>query len=499
MLNGGIEMIDKNKLAHQVESFIHKNLEKKEYEIFFIESIVLLTWNRLDLAFKLFYLDNKNNNKELAELVYKYDIKAQTLGSYIEYGNEEKKNSFEIYLNSFNKTFENIKNNGFNQTKTLIPLSTKETIINGAHRVASAIFLNEKVTCIETEQDCMVAGYNYFYERGVSLDILDLVVKKFIDYSPNTYIAFLWPSGNKNKEESETKFSNIIYKREIKLTPTGGYNLLIELYRHMDWVGSDANGFSGAKQKLIECFPNFNSFTVIVFQSKSLSDVRGVKEQVRNIHNIGFSSIHITDTKEEAKRISKLIFNENGIHFLNYASPYRYSNLNKELLKFKCFMNDRNIDINNVLIDGSVTLSLYGIRENHDIDILLSDNYQELNSVEYECHDSELKYHGKNKEELIYNHNNYFEYDGLKFTSFEQLFKMKKKRGEKKDLIDCEAMSALLENNKFIKIKIKIKQTLFFYRIKLKRDIRMVLLKFLSITGLHEPVRNLYRKIKGVK
>ncbi len=490
--------IKKENLSGLVDGFIINNLEKNSYEIINIEAKELLVWNRLDLAFKLFYLDNKKNNKKSANLVYKNDIRAQTLGSYIEYGSEEK-NSFDVYLNSFNQTFEDIKNNGFNEKETLIPLSVKGSIINGAHRVSSAICLGKAVACIKTEQNDMVADYNYFYERDVSSEILDLVVKKFIDYSENTYIAFLWPSGNKNKKESESLFSNIVYKKEIKLTPTGGYNLLIELYKHMDWVGSEKNNFSGAKQKLIECFPNFDQFTVIVFQSESLSDVREIKEKVRSIHNIGFSSIHITDTVEESIRISKIIFNDNGIHFLNYAIPYKFNALNKKLLEFKDFIIDYDIKKEDVLIDGSVTLALYGIRENNDIDILLNDSYKKLDNTKYEHHDAELKYHGKNKEELIYNHSNYFEYDGLKFTSFSQIFEMKKKRGEKKDLIDCESMNSLLENNRYKKIKIKLKQTLFFYKIKIKSKIRKYLFEFLLMTRLYKPVRILYRKVTGVK
>ncbi len=45
-----------------MEPFIYEKLEKDTYEVLSINPIKLLTWNRLDLAFKLFYLDNYQIN-----------------------------------------------------------------------------------------------------------------------------------------------------------------------------------------------------------------------------------------------------------------------------------------------------------------------------------------------------------------------------------------------------------------------------------------------------
>lgn len=494
-------MIKKQALRNRLEPFIYEKLEKDEYKQETINSKKLLTWNRLDLAFKLFYLDNKEVNYYLAERVYAADIKAQTLGSFIEFGNEENKNSFKNYIDDFHCILNDIELNGFNKEKTLIPLSKNYTIINGSHRTASAIFLNQNINCIKTEQNDMIADYKYFYERDVSFDILNLVVRKFIEYSTdNTYIAFLWPSGKNNKDDSESKFSNIVYKKEIKLTPNGAFNLLIELYKHMDWVGNAKNGFQGAKQKLIECFPSFEKFTVIVFQEESLEEVRLIKEKVRQIHGIGFSSIHITDTKEEAIRISNLIFNDNGLHFLNYANPYKYVNIYSKLDIFKDFLKHNKIETEAVVIDGSVILSLYGLRKNEDIDYLILDNERiKKISLEFEMHDSELRYHDQNKYNLIYDARYYFQYYGLKFISFNQLYKMKKKRNEEKDIHDCNMMNSLLQNNKLKKLQLEIKQKLFYLKIKNRKTIRLGLLSFLRNTGLYVIVRWFYRKLKGTK
>lgn len=489
----------KQELQTKLEPFIYEKLKEDDYEIIKKNPNELLTWNRLDLAFKLFYLDNKNILNDLAKKVYYQDIKAQTLGSFEEFGNDEK-SSFEKYIKDFEIIYEDIKNNGFDENKTLIPLSEAGTIINGAHRVASAIQLNRQVTCIDTKLPSMTCDYKYFYERNVSEDVLDIVTQKFIEYAKNTYIAFLWPSGKGSKDEAEDKFSNIVYKKKISLTPNGAFNLLYELYKHMDWVGDKSNGYKGIQQKLIECFPFFEPFTVIFFQSENLEKVREIKEEVRKICNIGFSSIHITDTKEEAIRISRLILNENGLHFLNYANPNKIQSVKEKLLDFKKFIQNNNVNPEDILIDGGFILSLYGLREAKDIDYLIDDNDKiKIPQNDYEEHDSELKNHGVDKLNLLYNPSFYFWFDGLKFISFNQLYKMKINRGEEKDSNDCKMMESLIENNTLKKMIGQIKQSFFYFKIKSKKNIREAVFYFLRTTKLYEPIKAIYRKIRGRK
>ena len=490
-------MINKKNLIDKLEPFIYEKLNKNEYEIIKKHPIKLLTWNRLDLAFKLFYLDNKDKLNDLAEKTYYQDIKSQTLGSFEEFGND-KKNNFERYIKEFDKTYESIKNNGFNNSKTLIPLSEVATIINGAHRIASAIHLDKEVACIDTKLPIMTCDYNYFYERQVPENILDIVMQTFIEYAEDTYIAFLWPSGTHSKEEALSKFSNIVYHKKVTLTPQGGLNLLIELYKHMDWVGDKNSGFKGAKQKLIECFPSFESLDVVVFQSDSIEKVRVIKEEVRQIYNIGFSSIHITDTKEEAIRISKLILNENGVHFLNYANPYKYNSTEEKNTKFKNIIQKNKLDTNDLLLDSGILLSLYGLREASDIDYFIDDNKKlEYHDEELEYHDEELEYHDEEKLELIYNPKYHFWYDGLKYISFSQLYKMKQNRNEEKDQNDCEMMESLIENNSYKQFISKMKQSYLYFKIKSSKNIMELVIKTLKVLRLYDVVRYIYRKARG--
>ncbi len=491
-------IIIKSKLKNRIEPFLYNDIPEDDISITKIRANYLLTWNRLDLAFKLFYLEFKNSLHSLANSVYQWDIQSQSLGEFSEFGND-KKNTLSDYVDIFETTFKNIKEIGFNANESIIPLSRDGSIYNGAHRTACAIALNKEVVTIKLNLSPMICDFRYYYERKVPEVILEMLVNKFIEYSNNDiYLAFLWPSGKGNHIVSESLFSKVLYRKEISPTHNGAFNLLASLYENMNWAGNKLNEFQGINQKLIECFPRLDSYTVIAFQAEDLKEVRKIKEQVRSIHDIGFSSIHITDTKDEAIKISNLVFNENGIHFLNNATPYKFIKTYKDLESFNQFLIENNVDTKNVLVDGSTTLMLYGIRNSNDLDFLMpNDNILKIPSEQYETHDEQLLYHRKNKNELIFDPQNYFIFNGYKFVSFQQLYFMKNNRNESKDINDCAMMKAHITNNVFAKMLASQKQKMLYCRIKFRQFRIRLLMKMLKKTRLHSPLKKACNKYKS--
>lgn len=489
--------INREDLQGRVEQFLIDRMDDSEFEVKAIRARNLLSWKRFDLAFKLCYLELLGVNDVLARKIYKEDIRSQTLGKFEEPGNSSK-NSFETYVSEFRSTFEDVKAHGFDGSRTLIPLSRCGGIINGAHRVASAIYLNKVVSCICLKEPEMVCDYRYFHERNVSSDILDQVATKFVEHADNVYIAFLWPSAKGKDDKVDSIIKNVVYRKDIDLSPKGAFNLIVELYKGMEWVGTEENQFPGAREKLLECFPEFGKTRVYAFQASSLAEVRRLKEQVRDVYGIGFSSIHITDTKEEAVRISRLVFNNNGIHFLNFADPYKYKNFRCALQQLRATVEESGIDMSSIVIDGSSVLSLYGLRKNDDIDYLaVGDRTVKSEMFTIDAHDSELKFHQQTKDNLIYDPEFYFWYSGFKFISFKQLFEMKKRRGEAKDCNDCALMESLIEGDSLKQILNRIRQLLFYMNIKARKRIRENGMQALQKIGLYRVARYCYRKLKG--
>ena len=488
-------MITKNKLLKLIESHFEKDLAQDSYEIKAIKAKDLLTHTRFDLAFKFSYLEMMGRDVKFAQNIYKEHIRAFSLGKFTEPGNEEK-NSIDRFLEEFHKTFKDIKLNGFDGSKTLIPLSKKGSIANGAHRLASAIYLDRDVECVQIGTADHIYDYKFFYSRNVPSEMLDVVATKFVEYADNIHVAFIWPTAKGHDDEIENAIPNIIYRKEMTLNPNGAHNLLSQIYYGEEWLGSVEDDFKGSKGKLVECFKSFDPVRIIAFQAESLDEVLVIKDKIRDIFNVGKHSIHITDTREEAIRVARVVFNDNSIHFLNYAKPNKYIDTHNKIDKFKEFIAKNELDTNDVLLDSSIILSAYGLREAKDTDFFCFDNYQIKNKFEdINIHDEELKYYQEEKNELIYNPKNYFYFNDLKFISFTQLYKMKKNRAEEKDRNDCKMMEALIDNDGFKKIVNKWKQSFYYGKIKARAN----LIKILRNLGVYELLRAIYRSVKGLK
>lgn len=463
-----------------IEAHFHRELIKNEYFLKSINAIELLHSTRLDIAFKLIFLRMARYDISFSRDIYVDHIRALSLGTFTEPGNESK-DSINKYILTFNEVLNDIKRNNFDSSKTLIPLSKNGSIANGSHRVASAIFLEQKVTCVGIYTSDHIYDYKFFYERNVSSDTLDIVATTFTEFSSNVHIAFLWPVAVGCDEEIERIIPNIVYRKNITLNLNGAHNLLSQVYFGEEWLGGVDNNFSGCQHKLIECFKSLGALKIIAFQSESLNDVLIIKERIRALFNVGKHSIHITDTKAEAVRAARIVFNDNSIHFLNYAMPNKYTSLHKKIEKFKEVVSNNKIDFDSVILDGGIVLSAYGLRECNDIDYLtVNDDELECHDEELECHDKELEYHDEEKLELIFNPRYYFYFNGVKFISFSQLYKMKRNRDEGKDKNDCNTMEALVENKKIKQFISQMKQAILYSKAKMKYEVIKRLKRIIS-------------------
>lgn len=485
-------MIKKSQVLKLIEPHFEKDLDKDIYDVKTIDAKRCLTHTRFDLAFKLLYLELVYKDVKFAKDVYEEHIRAFSLGKFIEPGNKNK-SSLEHFLKDFHEIFDDIKDNGFDDSRTLIPLSSNGAIANGAHRVASAVYLDKNVDCIHINSYDHVYDYKFFYSRNVPRHILDVAASTFVKYVDNLYIAFIWPRAKGHDKEIEECVPNIVYRKEIKLNSNGAHNLLSQIYYGESWLGSVEDSFKGAKGKLVECFKNSDPVRIIAFQAGNLAEVLKIKENVRNIFNIGKHSIHVTDTKEEALRVAKVVFNENSIHFLNHANPNKYVTTHGKITQFKEFLLKNEVDMEDVVLDSGSVLSVYGIRESKDIDYFVNDNDKvSFYDQECDCHDEELVYHGVKKAELIYNPDNYFYFNDLKFVSFDQVYAMKKKRAGEKDSNDCKMMEALIENNVMKKFFAKFKQNFYYMKVRFVVGCINTLKKI----GLYDAVRLI---VKGRK
>jgi len=479
--------ISKEKLRKIIEPHFFEVLNSDEYKVETIDAKNLLTHNRFDLSFKLLFLKMIDNDDNFATEAYVEHIKALTLGEFKEPGSS-KKNNFEDYLKAFEDIFYDIKRKGFNNNLSVIPLSKSGYIANGSHRVASSIVLNKKIDCVNLQVSDHIYDYNFFLKRGVPLNIMDAAACEFIENSKNVFIAIIWPTAVGKDNEIAKIFHNVVYKKEVKLNPNGAHNLISQVYFGEEWLGSVKDNFKGSDGKLIECFKSFDAVRFIAFQS-SVEEVAKIKQKIRAIFNLGKHSIHITDNKSESLRVSRIVFNENSVHFLNYAKPNKYLSTHKKIKDFKTFLIKNNIKNDDVVLDSSIILSAYGLREARDTDFFCSNNDNlKYNFDLINHHDEVLEFYRLEKMDILHNQYNYFYFNDLKFISFAKLYQMKLKRNESKDQIDLKLMVALIENSFFKQLYAKLIQSIYYEKIKFRSQI----MKLLKILGLYDFLKKIY-------
>lgn len=460
---------------------VYKLEENGNYEIETVEPLSLLSAKRLDIVAKFVFL--KYRTLSFASEIYFQQVRAVTKFSIIEIGNDRKK-SFDDYKNTFLEIDKNIRENGYKNDETPIPVNIKGIPLDGAHRIASAIFNKKYVNIIRlpiNDSDCF--DYSFLREYGMDDNYLDFIVQEYTNLC-ECFICNIWPiaSHYKDKIISDLKvYGTIVYEKKIFLSYNGLFNYMHQIYRNDDWVGSIENKFNGVYRKVEPCYKKDSPFVLVIFQKKEEINIINLKKTLRSHFDLDKHSLHINDTQDEAKFISKILLNENSIFFLNNADPFKYKKWYTLLFKNK--YEDKQIEIT-----GSSVLALFGIRDANDIDYIGMDNENGDN------HNKFLSYYDSNIEELLNNPKNYFYYNNIKFLTLNNILNFKNKRDEAKDRDDVYLIKNFLSIYKDNSKK-NLKRTFLLCKRKGIAKIQGAIIKFAHFSHTYYLLRNIYRKL----
>lgn len=424
----------------------------------------LIVPNRLDLMAKMYYVECKEMGYDMsfAREMYKAHIEAFSDGTYTEPGNEEKTSS-DVFFKAFDELINSIKDNGVLEEMSVVPVSPKGTIANGAHRVAIASYFDLSVPC-QNENYESVYNYKFFEERLLSPKYLDFMATRYIEtLDKEVNLLIMWPAALQMKDKCHRAVEYIesacggaiVYSKKLKVNYNGLRNLMIHVYADgFDWAGTIDNHFKGIQTKTDECYADSKQMIVYAIE-KSSDEVMQIKERVREIMGISKSACHSTDSVDDAVDLAHLFFNENSMHLMNYGKVDYDEALYKRIIEFKNAIKEQ-VNGNNwrYIIDSSSVLGLYGLRRTNDLDYLtLCDEYL---IDGFDDHSEYVKYYAKTKDELILNPENYLYAFGVKFVSLPVLKTFKTNRGEAKDKLDIKLIDDKLRNSNRLLPKIEL-------------------------------------------
>lgn len=414
-----------------------------------IDSNKLFKWNRFDLPMKNLFLKffDKNIDCNFGEEIYKEHLRLWN--GFKEYNNP-KKNTFEAFKNDFIVMYKDMKNDNFDWEKSPIIIDDEKYLLNGAHRTAASSYLNITAkfkTGKDMKDGQKICDYGMFKKLKLDEKYLDAAALEFVRKNKNTLLVNLFPSAIHGRclvDKIISKYADIVYKKDINLNSIGAFNYVLQLYKGEKWAGNWSNGFSGFKQKTKLCFTNNNPMTVYLIEIKDFSLSIKIKEEIREIYKISNNSVHINDTHEETLRLSRSVFNENSIHFLNNSRIKKYSNFLNQLKYFEDYLTKNNLDFEEYCITGSSVLSLYGLREGRDLDYLHFNPHIISGCKNIDSHNEYgIGRYSKNKDDIIFNPENHFYYGNLKVASLQIIKSLKEKRREEKDLRDIKLINLI--------------------------------------------------------
>ena len=406
-----------------------------------------ITPTRFDLMAKLLYVKYKDkniNSNFFNELYHKHII---TFNNCWEYPGT--KTNIKEFFDAFDNLIKDIKENGFNK-KFPIEMGKNNVIVNGSHRLMTSFFYNKNVY-LKTEKINGNVDYNYLFflnrKNFPSLErkYADRMALEYIKVNPNLRSMIVYPTGYKDNKLKEIKeiikeYGYLYYEKEIMLSKKGINNLIKELYRGEKWIGGMfPKGWSpGGKAQV--CVDN-KPTTIFLIVMNDLNKLIELKSKCRKLYNIGKHSLHISDYMEDTWRIGTSTLNVNSVHFLNNGTN-DISEKNKLLLIN--YFNKIGKNNEDVCLTSSILMEMYGLRMAKDIDYLHKNNI-ELQLKDVGLHSGKWEnYYHKNKDEIIYNPENHFYFNGFKCATLNVVKKMKENRGETKDQIDIKLIGQIL-------------------------------------------------------
>lgn len=149
---------------------------RKKIRVFESDAINLISTYRYDVFIKYYYVKEylEKGNYDLAKAIYLNHL--QSFNNFTE--PDGKKNGAKVFIASFDSLIKDIKKNGIN--KTIIPITKNGEIIDGAHRLAIALYLKLKIRFAIF--NLLDANYNkdFFINRGFNSKYAEIIDKEVV-------------------------------------------------------------------------------------------------------------------------------------------------------------------------------------------------------------------------------------------------------------------------------------------------------------------------------
>ena len=150
--------------------------KRSKIRIFETMPVNLVSQYRYDVFIKYYYVQAyiTKNSFDFAKKVYLNHIKS--FNNFME--PDGRKNNPNDFIKNFNNLIDSVKKEGID--KTIIPISKNGEIIDGAHRLSIALYLNLKIHFAIFDLLDVNYGKDFFINRGFNQEYAKIIDKEVI-------------------------------------------------------------------------------------------------------------------------------------------------------------------------------------------------------------------------------------------------------------------------------------------------------------------------------
>jgi hypothetical protein len=343
------ELVPRGELAGRLDSFLLDRMDQGRPEFVVREVTPRLTWNRLDLAIKLFYLEQTETApSDFAQELYDAHIHAFSLGDFREPGNSAKQDPAS-FRSAFRDIVISLRTGGFDPSKSLIPVASDGSFINGGHRAACAMFLHRNVHVVETCLPPVRYDYRSFRSRGLDDDLLEAAIVRYMERSPRARVALAWSGA---ASAFEALLGPLVYRKQLTLSPKGSANLLdmLDLEETTRLARADHD-------------ENHHRLTAFVLDLDDVGLPARLAQLPKEPRGQGSSMIHLLRSQKESLDVARLLLNDRSVRFLNGASPKRFPGTARLASDLRDILERSGVRTEDVLLDRGMLLATYGAKE----------------------------------------------------------------------------------------------------------------------------------------
>ena len=415
---------------------------------------------------------------------YCEDIDQQTMTDFNKTC-KPKENKDDFVL-SFHNLIRNIKQNGFNNSISIIPVDKSGFLINGAHRLSASIVLSKpaafkRMTYTESYKN----NFEFFQMRGFTTELTDLVLLEYmkiqlaLNISSQVSIMTIF-STNLEKEVAMRRIfrkycsrdGKTLYEKNATITVLGMKQLITHMYGLQPWLSTNISNmeylFSSLDAVKIRFWFFFGhektSLTVCKYKIRSLYNTKSLK-----------LSVHIPDSPATNLILAQMILNNNSLLFLNHANKgHACRRIAMEIARRSQLPVLNNLPEiyqgrEDIMVDGGAVLDIFDIRQGTNIDVLFLNSVDkrllgDKHGIDVEPHTFVLNTQNRGypwgeehldanvtKWDLFYDTRFYGQCYGLKFMSLSQIISYKTKRHKPgKDRKDVSLIKNFLKRTIYV-------------------------------------------------